>query len=90
MRFTDAVFWEIYQYRILSGRVLQSSDLEQGRSVVVLNKVIANKLFGDANAIGNKLNVRSHQYEVVGVVDDGQKVSGAPLMWAPHTSLPSK
>lgn len=89
MRFTDSVFWAIYQYRILSGRVLQSSDLEQGRSVVVLNKVIANKLFGDANAIGNKLNVRSHQYEVVGVVDDGQKASGAPLMWAPHTSLPS-
>lgn len=89
MRFTDAIYWEIYRYRMLEGRVLQSSDIEQGRSVVVLNKVIAKKLFGDSTALGKKLNVRSHQYEVIGVVDDGQKGSGNPEMWAPHSSMPS-
>lgn len=89
MRFTDATYWEIYRYALLEGRFLQVSDVEDGRSVVVLNKVIANKLFGDSSAVGKKLNVRSHQYEVVGVVDDGQKASGNPEMWAPHSSMPS-
>nr|WP_314860990.1 ABC transporter permease [uncultured Undibacterium sp.] len=89
MRFTDAIYWEIYRYRLLEGRVLQPSDIEQGRSVVVLNKVIARKLFGESNVLGKKLNVRSHQYEVIGVVDDGQKGSGNPEMWAPHSSMSS-
>lgn len=89
MRFTDAAFWEIFQYHLIEGRFFQVSDIDQGKSVVVMNKVIARKLFGDASALGKKLNVRSHQYEVIGVVDDGQKGTGNPEMWAPHTSMPS-
>ena len=89
MRFTDAVFWEIYHYQLMAGRLFQADDVEQGRSVVVLNQVIAKKLFGDRSALGQKLNVRSHQYEVIGVVDDGQKGSANPEMWAPHSTMPS-
>ncbi|MBI3713213.1 MAG: ABC transporter permease [Burkholderiales bacterium] len=87
--YTDAAFWEIYYYQLREGRYFQSDEVEQGRFVTVINLVIARKLFGEQPALGKNVNVRGTQYAVIGVVDDGQKGSGNPQIWVPHSTSPS-
>lgn len=88
LTYTDATFWEIYRYQLLEGRYFYETEVEDGRSVAVINSVIAGKLFGDQSALGRKVNVRGYQYDVIGVVDDGQKGGANPQLWAPHTTTP--
>ena len=87
--FTDSVFWEIYSYQLKEGRFFNREDVDQGRSQLILNTLIAERLFGSQSAIGKKLNVRGQQYEVTGVVDDGRGRGGEPKMWAPLTTMPT-
>ncbi len=89
MVFTDSVFWEIYQYQLKEGRFFSREDVDQGRFNIILNTVIAQRLYGDQPAIGKKLNVRGYQYEVTGVVDDGRGRGGEAKMWAPLTTMSS-
>ncbi|MFC0351422.1 ABC transporter permease [Undibacterium danionis] len=89
MVFTDAVFWEIYRYQLKEGNFFSRGDVDQGRFHIILNTMIAQRLFGDQAAVGKKLNVRGHQYEVTAVVDDGRGSGGEAKMWAPLTTMPS-
>jgi len=89
MVFTDSVFWEIYQYQLKEGRFFSQEDVDQGRFHIILNTLIAERLFGDQPAVGKKLNVRGHQYEVTAVVDDGRGSGGEAKMWTPLTTMSS-
>ena len=90
MVFTDSVFWEIYRYQLKEGLFFSQEDVSQGRFHLILNTVIAQKLFGNQSAVGKKLNVRGHQYVITAVVDDGRGSGGEAKMWAPLTTMPTE
>lgn len=89
MRYADAEYWEILDFKVLAGRVPNQDDVAQGRFVTVLNASTAKKLFGTQSAIGKKINIRNQQFEVIGVVADSFHTNAYADIWAPVTTLPS-
>lgn len=89
MRYADAEYWEILDFKILAGRVPSKDDVTQGRFVAVLNGSTAKKLFDTQSAIGKKINIRNQQFEIIGVVADSSSTNAYADIWAPVTTLPS-
>nr|WP_315401029.1 ABC transporter permease [uncultured Duganella sp.] len=89
LRRTDAEYWRILDFRILSGRVLNADDLEQGRFVAVINQSTARKLFPGQPWLNRKFLVGGQTFTVVGVVEDALQVNAYADVWAPISTLPS-
>ncbi len=87
IRYTDANFWKILDFRSLSGRWFDDVEVNKGGSYVVLSGSAEKKIFGNRSALGEKLNIGSRQYEVIGVVEDASRFSAD--LWAPYTTMPT-
>jgi putative ABC transport system permease protein len=89
MRQVDAEYWKILDFSVLSGRVLNADDLQQGRMVAVLNQSTARKLFPGQQYLGQKFSAGGQVFTVVGVVEDEMHVNAFSDIWVPITSQPS-
>jgi putative ABC transport system permease protein len=89
MRQVDAEYWKILDFNVLSGRVLNADDLQQGRMVAVLNQSTARKLFPGQQYLGQKFSAGGQVFTVVGVVADEMHVNAFSDIWVPITSQPS-
>mgnify|MGYP000032127574 CR=1 FL=1 len=89
LRRADAAYWQILDFEVLSGRVPTAEDVAAGRFVLVLNQSTARQLFGQQQAVGQKLNVGGQQFEVIGVVADVLQLNSFADMWAPVSTYPS-
>jgi putative ABC transport system permease protein len=89
MRQVDAEYWKILDFNMLSGRVLNADDLQQGRMVAVLNQSTARKLFPGQQYLGQKFSAGGQVFTVVGVVEDEMHVNAFSDIWVPITSQPS-
>jgi len=89
MRLTDAEYWKILDFTLISGRVLNADDVEQGRMVAVLNQTTARKLFPGKAYLGQKFSANGQIFTVVGVVQDEIHINAFSDIWAPITSQPS-
>ena len=58
---------EIYNQSAAMGRLLTAADIDFGRSVVVVGRVPAERLFPGENPVGKTIRVGSRELEVVGV-----------------------
>ena len=75
-----------------SGRVLENSDEENSKKVIVLGYPIARSLFGDESAIGKKIIISGEEIEVIGILEK-PKQSASPFGGLPElfrTALDSK
>ena len=61
-----------------SGRVLENSDEENSKKVIVLGYPIARSLFGDESAIGKKIIISGEEIEVIGILEK-PKQSASPF-----------
>ncbi|MES2040040.1 MAG: ABC transporter permease [Pseudomonadota bacterium] len=89
MRRADAEYWQILDFKLLSGRVPTEDDVRQGRFVAVVNESTAKKLFENAAVIGKKINTGGQQFEIIGVVEDVIHLNAFADMWVPVTTFPS-
>jgi putative ABC transport system permease protein len=89
MRRTDAEYWKVLDFTVLSGRVLNADDLAQGRFVAVVNATTARRLFGATSALGKKVSIGGQVFEVCGVVEDAMQLNAYADIWAPITTFPS-
>jgi putative ABC transport system permease protein len=89
MRRTDAEYWKVLDFAVLSGRVLNADDLAQGRFVAVVNATTARRLFGATSALGKKVSIGGQVFEVCGVVEDAMQLNAYADIWAPITTFPS-
>lgn len=89
LRRTDAEYWQILDFKVLDGRVPSPEDVAQGRFVTVLNQSTTKKLFADAKAVGQMLNVGGQQFQVIGVVEDTMHLNAFADIWVPVTTDPS-
>ena len=71
-----APFQTVQDYRFEKGRPLTDVDVEQRRSVVVVGHDVADKLFEQADPIGQEVRLGGARFEVVGVVASKGRVLG--------------
>ncbi|MGH8049189.1 MAG: ABC transporter permease [Arenimonas sp.] len=89
LRRADAEYWKILDFNVLDGRVPSADDVALGRFVVVINESSAKKLFPDAKAVGQTLDVGGQQFEIIGVVEDALQLNAFSDLWAPISTDPS-
>jgi putative ABC transport system permease protein len=89
LRRADAEYWQILDFKVLAGRVLNADDMAQGRMAAVINESSARKLFPGSAAVGQKINAGGQVFEVVGVVEDALHLNALSDIWAPITTFPS-
>ena len=71
-----APYQDVQDYRFERGRPLTDVDVEQRRSVVVVGHDVADKLFEQADPIGQEVRLGGARFEVVGVVASKGRVLG--------------
>ena len=89
MRHADADYWRIMDFQVLAGRVPTADDVEHGRMVAVLNQSTARQLFGQAVALGRKVDVAGQVFDVIGVVADAMHMNSYGDIWVPVTTYPN-
>jgi putative ABC transport system permease protein len=63
-------FFEMFETPFLYGGGWSEADDKAGADVVVLSRELAEKVFGKVNPVGQRITMLSHQYTVVGVLND--------------------
>lgn len=63
-------FFAMFEVPFLHGQPWSAEDEARGANVVVLARAVADKLFGDANPVGQRLVMGGQPYTVVGVLGD--------------------
>ena len=89
MRRVDGEYWKILDFELLDGRLPTVEDVERGRFLAVLNRSTARKLFGDARAVNQSIDVGGQSFNVVGVVEDVMHVNAFADLWVPVSTDPS-
>jgi putative ABC transport system permease protein len=89
LRRAEAEYWEILDFKVLSGRVPSSDDVAQGRFVAVITASTAAKLFPATAALGQRLNVGGQTFEIIGVVEDALQLNAYADIWVPISTDPS-
>nr|WP_315259107.1 ABC transporter permease [uncultured Duganella sp.] len=89
MRLTDAEYWQILDFSVVSGRVINADDVAHGRMVAVLNESTARKLFPGRPYLGQKFSANGQTFTVIGVVRDELHVNAFADIWTPITAQPS-
>ncbi|SFD96240.1 ABC transporter permease [Massilia yuzhufengensis] len=62
-------FFAMFKVPFLHGQPWTEADEIRGADVVVLGRVTAEKLFGEASPVGKQLRIAGQPYTVVGVID---------------------
>ncbi|MEL5896237.1 FtsX-like permease family protein [Bacteroides sp. GD17] len=86
---TDDAFWNIFQFRYLSGKAFTKAESDAGQPCVVLSATVARRLFGTTDAAGKTVQLNHIEYHVTGVVADVSVLatSAYAQIWVPYTSI---
>jgi len=63
-------FFAMFEVPFLHGQAWSAEDDARGANVVVLQRAVAEKLYGDANPVGQRLTMQGEPFTVVGVLGD--------------------
>jgi len=72
LRATNTDFFTGKNYSILYGRKFNNYEIENRIPVIILGYYFAKEQFGYSDPTGKMIRVGSHQYRIVGVLDDDQ------------------
>jgi putative ABC transport system permease protein len=73
-------FFAMFDVPFLYGQAWSEQDDARGADVVVLSRQMAEKLFGEVNPVGKRLNLLGFPYTVVGVADKWRMLPRAYLL----------
>lgn len=68
--YTDDIFWQITDFKFLSGRPYNHTEYEQGTRVVVIDRRTSVEVFGTIDAAGEEISIKNRMFTVVGVVEN--------------------
>jgi putative ABC transport system permease protein len=89
LRFTDNVFWEIFDFHFLEGKPYNATDLRNANRVAVISETTARDYFGQAQGVvGRTIEVDQSTFRVIGVVSDVPllRFNSYAEVWAPMTT----
>jgi len=75
----DGSYFECTNVEVDEGRQLTDEDVNLNRSVILLGRDIASRLFPFGSAIGQEVTVKGHRYLVVGLIKARGSLLGAKL-----------
>ncbi len=90
---TTAACEEIQGLKLLLGRFLKTSDVENHNYVCVINETAATELVGYVDCLNEQISLNGTKYTVVGVLEDDDSSltsmfgSGSLAAYIPYTSL---
>ncbi|PSR56337.1 hypothetical protein AHMF7605_23980 [Adhaeribacter arboris] len=71
LKYTDAEFWEILEFKFLEGKPFNRQDLKNANKVAVITRHTRDQYFGaGVSAVGKYLVADGIRYQVCGVVED--------------------
>jgi putative ABC transport system permease protein len=87
-------YFQIRSWPAGRGAIFSQSDVDSGTKVVLLGKTVADKLFGDADPVGQSVRIKDVPFDVVGVLAaKGQSPMGQDYddgVFVPHTTFRAK
>jgi putative ABC transport system permease protein len=60
---------QVWKIKVLQGQFLPPGDPRQGAAVAVLGSKVKRELFGDANALGERIRIGGRPFRVIGVME---------------------
>ncbi|EEN00446.1 ABC transporter, ATP-binding protein [Bacillus thuringiensis IBL 4222] len=72
----DNEYFTVNKVKVLKGRSLQESDVDQGNNVVMISKQMKEKVFKDANPVGKIIEVKGQPMQIIGVYKSDNKFMG--------------
>ena len=91
---TTPAYYEIEGLKLLLGRFLKSTDVENHSRVCVINKTAAEELIGYADCIGSEISLNGMKFTVVGVLENDDQsltamfTAGSLVGYIPYSMLP--
>ena len=68
--YTDDIFWQIADFRFLSGRPYNHAEYEQEARVVIIDRKTSMDVFGTIDATGEEIRIKNRMFRVTGVVEN--------------------
>ncbi|WP_165157026.1 ABC transporter permease [Parabacteroides sp. ZJ-118] len=87
--YTDPAFWEVFDFRFLSGRPFTEADLNSGLPRAVISDQLAGILFGSREVVGRDILVNNVMpCTIAGVVERPSRAAGEAFadVWMPYTA----
>ncbi|CUB10027.1 putative ABC transporter permease YknZ [Bacillus cereus] len=72
----DNEYFTVNNVKVLKGRSLQESDVDQGNNVVMISKQMEGKLFKDANPVGKIIEMKGQPMQIIGVYKSDNEFMG--------------
>ena len=91
VKFVDDGFWKVFSFHFLKGSQFTEADFQSGIRTVVISELMAKRLFGTIDVIGDYISLNFMQYRICGVVKDVSSVTPVSYaqLWIPYTVLPN-
>ena len=88
-RFTDAAYWDIFDFDFIEGKAFSQSDYDKGNRFVVITEYLKQQYFGDEAAVGKYIDIEKFAFRVIGVVKTVSETNKYTFsdLWVPTTSL---
>ncbi|PEL95502.1 ABC transporter permease, partial [Bacillus pseudomycoides] len=62
----DSEYFSVNKVKLLKGRSLQESDVDQRNNVVIISKQMEEKVFKDANPVGKIIEMKGQPMQIIG------------------------
>ncbi|OOR71384.1 macrolide ABC transporter permease [Bacillus cereus] len=72
----DNEYFTVNKVKVLKGRSLQESDVDQGNNVVMISKQMEDKVFKDANPVGKIIEMKGQPMQIIGVYQSDNEFMG--------------
>ena len=72
----DSEYFAVNKVKLLKGRSLQESDVDQGNNVVMISKQMEEKVFKDANPVGKIIEIKGQPMQIIGIYKSDSEFMG--------------
>ncbi|PFZ72263.1 macrolide ABC transporter permease [Bacillus toyonensis] len=72
----DNEYFTVNKVKVLKGRSLQESDVDQGNNVVMISKQMEDKVFKDVNPVGKIIEMKGQPMQIIGVYKSDNEFMG--------------
>ena len=70
-------FLDVRSFEVDEGRFISQSDVNSARSFVVIGPDLKNEFFNNKTVIGEKIRIKDHSYEIIGILKPKGAVFGS-------------
>lgn len=91
--YTDAVYWQVFDFKVLEGRIYRETAVKNQEQVIVITDKTARDYFGISTGItGKSITLDGKNYEVIGVLEAPKRnfESIVADVFIPYTNMESR